>query len=69
VISHGQDGVEVVVVDEPFDFPCALAANDPEFPDGCRGVQLALGEDISQVLADGAGVPAKQLRDLRLGQP
>jgi hypothetical protein len=57
------------VVDEPFDFPCALAANDPEFPDGCRGVQLALGEDISQVLADGAGVPAKQLRDLRLGQP
>jgi hypothetical protein len=57
------------MVDEEFDRPCPLAANDPEFPDGCHLDDLALREDVAQVLVDGARVFAKQLADLRLRKP
>jgi hypothetical protein len=36
-LTNGQDGIEVVVVDQAGDLPLTLTANYPEFPDGCPG--------------------------------
>jgi hypothetical protein len=34
-VNHGQDGVEVVVLDLPIDFARSFPASYPEFPDSC----------------------------------
>ena len=46
-----------------------LGPNYPEFPDSCLALQLAGGEDVPQVLADGAHVNIEQLGHQALRQP
>src|SRR5262249_5541780 len=67
-VPDGEDAVEVVMIDEPRNLPLALDLNYSEFPNGCRGVEFLLVEDVSQVLVDrGHGdlvqSPEKTLRE------
>ncbi len=52
-VAHGQDRLQAIVIEEPGDLPCALAANYPEFPDSCPWVKLPFFEDVPEVLVDG----------------
>lgn len=55
------------------DAACHLAqtfgSNYPEFPDSCLALQLAGGEDVPQMLANGAHVDVEQLGHQALRQP
>lgn len=60
-VAHRDDSVEVVVVDAACHLAWALGSNYPEFPDSCLTLQLTGGEDVPEVLADGAYVDVEQL--------
>src|SRR5690606_22154537 len=55
-ITHGNDGVEVVVLDVSLNRTLALLANHPEFPDSWLALKLTLGKNIAQMLIDCANV-------------
>jgi hypothetical protein len=57
-VTDGDDHVEVVVlgVVRP-----VVGSSYPEIPDNCLGPQLALLEDVSDVLADGPNVLPEQV--------
>jgi hypothetical protein len=50
--THGENGIEVVVLHLASDLPSPFLANYPEFPDSCRPTQFTLITDIDQVLID-----------------
>jgi hypothetical protein len=68
-VADRNDGVEVVEVHSPRNFPLALLLNYPEFPDSCLRHKLLTGKDISQMLADGAYIHCEQLCHQLLRQP
>lgn len=51
------------------DLASALLANYPEFPEGCRPVELAFVVDVLDVLVDRADVLLEELGQQRLRQP
>jgi len=51
------------------DLTVPLTANYPEFPDSCLGLQFTVGEEVLDVLVDGANVPLVQLSHQGLRQP
>ncbi|MGQ0507767.1 MAG: hypothetical protein ACT4TC_20895 [Myxococcaceae bacterium] len=46
-----------------------FGSNYPEFPDGCLSAELALVEDVHEVLVDRPHILLKQLGDQRLREP
>lgn len=64
-----ENGVQVVVLDLPRHLSFALGSNYPEFPDSCLPAQLALVENVDQVLIDRPHVLFEKLPDERLRQP
>ena len=68
-VANGQDHVEVVVVDGPFDFAVALGLNYPETPDSCRRVEFSLTVDVDQVLIGSLDRDLEQLGDKALRKP
>src|SRR5205823_6230140 len=68
-VADSENGFQTVVIDLAFDGTGALQTNYPEFPDSCPAVQLALIEDVDQMLVDRADVLVEQLRNLRLREP
>jgi hypothetical protein len=57
------------VLDLPRHVARTLPANHPEFPDSSSRFELALFENVPQVLVDCPHVLLEQLRDQRLAQP
>jgi hypothetical protein len=47
----------------------SLCSNYPEFPDSCLSAQLALVEEVHEVLVDRPNILLEQLGDLGLGEP
>ena len=68
-VADGEDHVEVVVVDEPRNLPPPLGLNYSEFPNGCRGIELLLVEDVSEVLVDRGDSDLVQLCHEALREP
>ena len=67
--ADGEDGIEVVVVHQPFDLPGTLVLNYPEFPDSCPRGEFTLLVDVLEVLVDGADVLLKQVGHELLREP
>ncbi len=67
--ARANDGIEAVMVDRADDLTVPLAANYPDFPDSCFGLQFAGGEGVLEVLVDGAHVSLVELRHQSLRQP
>jgi len=67
--TDGDDGVEVVVLDRTGHLASTFQANYPEIPEGCRLREFAAGEDVLQVLTDGAHIHPEQGCDELLGEP
>jgi hypothetical protein len=68
-IADGEDHVEVVVVDRSSYLTASLGLNCQVLLDGCRGVQLALREDVLDVQTDILLRGLKQLRQENLCEP
>lgn len=68
-IPHGNDGVEVVVLEPASYLPHALLANYREILGSCRLLKLPLLVNVLEVQADVVTGSAEQLGHLRLRQP
>ena len=49
-IADGENGIEVVVIDEAGNLPFAFGLNYPEFPDSCPGIKLAFVVNVDEML-------------------
>ena len=68
-VAHGDDGVQVVVLQGTAHPPGALLLNCFHFGNGCVSGEFLLLVDILQVLGDGGNIHIEQLCHCLLGQP
>jgi hypothetical protein len=68
-VADGDDGLEVVVLNLAKNLAISFTSNHPEFPDSCLAAELALVEDVHEVLVDRADVLLEQVGDQRLREP
>ena len=52
-VADGQNGVEVVVVDEPGNLASPFGLNYPEFPDSCLRIEFLFVEDVDEMFVRG----------------
>ena len=68
-VTDGENGVEVVVIDQARYLAGALGLNYSEFPNSCPGVQFTLVVDVPEMLVDGRHRNPKELSDQGLREP
>ena len=68
-VADGENGIEVIVINEPGNLPFVFHLNDPEFPDRCLWTMFALVIDVDEMLVRGLLGNLKQVGDQPLRQP
>ena len=67
--TNGQNGIQIVMVNQAAYVARALTANYSEFPKSCLWVNFAFTIKIGQVLINGRNADTKQLRHEALRKP